>query len=110
MDEKRFDQHTRRKLAVQAECSCPECGRLCGADGETSLITRLGLVEGGILEQLEQQHTTTLHELIHKMEHQPCIVSMGLGSLIRSGLIYCEEIGEELIIQRGRKTPAASTP
>lgn len=53
----------------------------------TPLVTSLGLVEGEVLLYLEEHGPTSLQELIRELEWSARLVVMGVGALIRQGLI-----------------------
>jgi len=50
-------------------------------------MTSLGLVEGEVLTYLEEHGATMLRELIWKLEQSTAMVTMGVGALIREGLV-----------------------
>ncbi len=85
----------------------PECGRLCSHDNRTHLMTRLALIEGRILEELEEEKIMALRELMERLEWEPCSVTMGVGSLIRQGLIKTAEYGEDVFLEFS-KNPVAT--
>lgn len=74
------------------------CGRFCSQDQVTHLMTRLGIVEGEILQALETNGDLTLHRLMEILEWQPCEIAMAVGSLLRQGLIRSVEMGEEVFL------------
>ena len=57
-----------------------------GARGP-SLMTSLGLMEGEVLTYLEEHGATMLRELIRKLGRSTAMVMMGVGALIREGLV-----------------------
>lgn len=75
------------------------CGRLCSKDKVTYLVTRLELVEGEILERIENSKEVTVHTLMEAVEWEPCAVAMAIGSLIRQGVILGVEDGENVILR-----------
>lgn len=77
----------------------PECGKLCGHDNLTHLMTRLAIIEGTILERIEQKHIVALRELLENLEWEPCAVTMAVGSLLRQGLIRSLERGEDVFLR-----------
>jgi len=77
----------------------PECGRLCGADQTTHLMTRLGVVEGDVLDYVCKHPSISLKQLIRGLDWQPCIITMGVGSLIREGLVEVAEQGNDVLIK-----------
>lgn len=77
----------------------PECGRLCSHDNMTHLMTRLALIEGSILERLEKDKYLAIRELMEELGWEPCAVSMAVGSLVRQGLIHCDEYGEDVFLE-----------
>ncbi len=78
----------------------PECGRLCSQDGFAHLMTRLTFIEGEILEKLDEDTIVALRELMEKLEWEPCAVTMAVGSLVRQGLVKCDEYGKDVFIER----------
>ncbi|MBI2173708.1 MAG: hypothetical protein HYU33_00720 [Candidatus Omnitrophica bacterium] len=52
-----------------------------------SLMTPLGLVEGEVLTYLERHQSTTLRRLNRELEWPAYMVMMGVGALIRVGLV-----------------------
>ena len=83
----------------QLESNYPDCGRLCGADQTTHLITRLGVAEGDVLDYIEKHPSITLNQLIRSMDWQPCLISMVVGLLIRQGLVQATEYGNDMLIK-----------
>lgn len=81
-----------------------ECGRLCSQDKITHLMTRLALIEGSIIEKLEDEKAMTLRELMKDVEWEPCAVSMAIGSLIRQGMVRCREYDKHVLLEYGPKT------
>ena len=77
----------------------PNCGRLCSHDNITYLTTRLGLVEGEILERLENEKIIILRELMEQLGWESCAVSMAVGSLVRQGMIQCREYGRNVFLE-----------
>ena len=75
------------------------CGRLCSPDHLTHLVTRLGLIEGDILEQLERDKVINLRELMDLMKWEPCEIAMAAGSLIRQGMVRGAEHGHEVFLE-----------
>ena len=75
------------------------CGRLCSKDKVTYLVTRLALVEGEILERLENSNEVTVHQLMEAVAWEPCAVAMAIGSLMRQGMIRGVEDGENVILR-----------
>jgi len=52
-----------------------------------SVVTLVGLVEGDVLAYLEGHGSATLRELIRALEWSAPLVTMGVGALIRQGLV-----------------------
>lgn len=77
----------------------PLCGRSCSQEHLTYLVTRLGLVEGNIIESLENHGGLTLRGLMEILEWEPCAVAMATGSLIRQGIIRSVEVGGEVFLE-----------
>ena len=77
----------------------PECGRVCGADQTTHLITRLGVAEGDVLDYMETHPSMSLNQLIRSLNWQPCFISMVVGLLIREGLVQATEHGNDVLIK-----------
>ncbi len=75
------------------------CGRLCSHDNIMHLMMRLALVEGNILEQLENEKVIMLRELMENLEWEPCAIAMAVGSLVRQGVIQCNESGRDVFIE-----------
>ncbi len=75
------------------------CGKLCSKDKVTYLVTRLALVEGEILERVENSNEVTVHQLMEAIEWEPCAVAMAIGSLMRQGVIRGVEDGENVILR-----------
>ena len=73
-----------------------------------SMITLLGLVEGDILEYLETQGSTTLYRLVQALEWPSRLVMMGVGALIREGLVIGRQRELEVVLEINRARPAAS--
>ena len=90
--------------AVKRISCCKEdidfgCGRLCGHGNLAHVITRIGLIEGTILERLEQARIATLHELMETLESEPCAIAMAAGSLVRQGMIRSWERGQDVFLE-----------
>ena len=83
----------------QMESNYPECGRLCGADRTTHLITRLGIAEGDVLDYIVTQPSMSLSQLIKNLDWQPCLITMVVGLLIREGLVQATEYGNDVLIE-----------
>jgi DNA-binding MarR family transcriptional regulator len=62
-------------------------------------MTRLGLIEGDILNYLEDSPHESLHQLIHELKWEPCVISMAAGSLIRQGLIRTVRVGRDVMLE-----------
>lgn len=84
---------------VQKKEPASICGRLCGGDQVTYLITRLDLIQGELLEILESQEKVSLHGLMKAVEWSPCAVAMSVGSLMGKGLVLAVEEGEEVFLE-----------
>jgi len=84
----------------QMESHYPECGRLCGADQATHLITRLGIAEGDVLDYITKHPLISLNQLIRSLDWQPCLISMVIGLLIREGHVQATEYGNDVLIKR----------
>ena len=65
----------------------------------TSMMTMLGMVEGEILSDLEQYGTLTLRRLIRMVEWPTMMVVMGVGALIREGLVRAVRRELEVILE-----------
>ncbi len=76
-----------------------DCGRLCSHDNLTHLMTRLAMIEGTILERLEQRKVMALRKLMEELEWEPCAITMAVGSLVRQGMIRCGENGQEVFLE-----------
>ncbi len=53
----------------------------------SSLMTPLGIVSGEVLLFIEKNGTTTLRNLIHELPWPATLIVMGVGVLIRNGLV-----------------------
>ena len=65
----------------------------------TSLMTPLGLVQGDILIHLEEYGATTLRYLIQSLEWPSRMVMMGVGGLIRQGLVRAVQLELDVVIE-----------
>ncbi len=74
------------------------CGRSCHCDHGSSLLTRLSLIQGEVLEAIENRGKVSLHHLMEKQHCSPCAVSMAVGELLGQGLVRVSEEGEEVMI------------
>ena len=70
-----------------------------GEPPSPSLMTRVGLVEGEILTYLEGHGTTTLRRLIRDLEWTAPLVMMGVGALIREGLVRAVQHDLEVLVE-----------
>lgn len=77
----------------------PDCGRLCSHDNLTHLMTRIAIVEGTVLERLEDRKTMSLRKLMEELPWEPCAITMAVGSLARQGMIRCGEDGIEVFLE-----------
>ncbi len=75
------------------------CGKLCARDNVTYLVTRLALIEGSILDRLENRKAVCLSELMENLEWEPCAVAMAVGSLIRQGFVKSVEHGLDVFLE-----------
>ena len=64
-----------------------------------SLMTPLALVQGDILTQLEEYGATTLRHLIRSLEWPSRMVMMGVGGLIRQGLVRGVQLELDVVIE-----------
>ena len=67
--------------------------------GSTPLVTMLGVVEGDILNFLETHGTLTLRRLIRMVEWPTMMVVMGVGALIREGLVHAVRRELEVVLE-----------
>ena len=74
----------------------------------TSFVTGLGVVEGEILNDLEQYGTLTLRRLIRMVEWPTMMVVMGVGALIREGLVRAVRRELEVVLEPATPEQAAS--
>ena len=66
---------------------------------DTALLTQLGLVEGDVLTYLEEYGPTTLRGLIRGLDWPSRTVTMGVGALIREGLVQGRQRELEVLIE-----------
>ena len=65
-----------------------EWKRMAGARrGGATVMTTLALVEGEILDYLEQHGLARLRKVVRELEWPTAEVIMGVGALVREGLI-----------------------
>lgn len=76
-----------------------ECGHLCGSADNTSLMTRLGLIEGDVLIFLERSSPVSLPQLMDDLKWPPCSVAMAVGSLLRQRMIRAAEENDEVFVE-----------
>ena len=76
------------------------CGKLRGHDQLVTLVTKLGVLEGIILEKLEEREIITLQELMETLQYNPCVITMAVGSLIREGVLRSREHGQDIFLER----------
>ena len=67
--------------------------------GSTPMVTMLGVVEGDILNFLETHGTLTLRRLIRMVEWPTMMVVMGVGALIREGLVRAVRRETEVVLE-----------
>ena len=65
----------------------------------TSLMTRLGIIEGEALTYLEQHETTSLRQLIRDLEWPSSLVMMAVGALVRSKLVRATQLELEIVLE-----------
>lgn len=63
-----------------------------------SLMTPIGVVEGEVLSYLDRHESTTLRRLNQALEWPAYLVMMGVGALIRAGLVRGEQRDLEIIV------------
>jgi DNA-binding MarR family transcriptional regulator len=69
-----------------------------------AVVTLLGLVEGEVLTHLEEHGTTTLRGLIRALDWPAPMVTMGVGVLIRHGLVNGVQRDLEVVLEpRGER-------
>ena len=62
-------------------------------------IPRLSIVEGDLLDYVTAHPSISLNQLIRSLNWQPCIITMGVGLLIREGLVQVTEHGNDVLIK-----------
>lgn len=88
----------RKRLPINA---APVHGVPAIAEGGTrgsSLITPLGLVEGDVLTYLEEHGATGLRDLTRALGWSASMVRMGVGALIREGLVEGKQQGANVMV------------
>ncbi len=73
----------------------------------TSLMTRLGIIEGEALTYLEQHETTSLRQLIRDLEWPSSLVMMAVGALVRSKLVRATQLELEIVLEPVRSRTVA---
>ncbi len=69
---------------------------LRGGDEHIPIISLMGAIQGEILEFVEKNGTSTLRQILKKLQKPTHLVAMALGVLICSGLVRAEQ-GEKFI-------------
>jgi len=62
-------------------------------------MTPLGLITGEILHHLEAHGAKTVRRLIRVLEAPASLVTMGVGALIRAGLVRGSQDGAEVLVE-----------
>ena len=75
-----------------------EMFRAPSAAAGSSLMTPLALIEGEVLTYLERDGTTTLRRLIRELEWPARMVMMGVGALVREGLVRATKRELEVLL------------
>ena len=78
-----------------------------------SLITTLGVIEGEALTYLEQHGATPLRRLVRELEWPAPMVMMGVGALVREGLVRATPHDLEVVVEPNRSwvpLPLATEP
>ena len=70
-----------------------------GAGATRSVMTSVGLVEGDILTYLDEHGATSLRHLIRVLEWPSAMVLMGIGALIRTGMVRGLQRELEVLIE-----------
>lgn len=70
--------------------------------GERSLVTSLGIIEGEVLLYLDVHGATPVRRLIRELEWPSPLVTMGVGALIREGLVQASQHELEVIVEPRR--------
>ena len=73
-----------------------------GEEGERSLVTSLGIIEGEVLLYLDVHGATPVRRLIRELEWPSPLVTMGVGALIREGLVQASQRELEVIVEPRR--------
>lgn len=63
-----------------------------------SLMTPIALIEGEVLSYLEEHGTATAKKLVDELKWPATLVLMGIGALVRSGLIQAKKIGYQVLL------------
>lgn len=69
-----------------------------GARGP-SLMTPLGLIAGDVLVHLEAHGATTVRRLVQVLEVPKFLMTMGVGALIREGLVHGSQQGADILVE-----------
>jgi len=77
--------------------------RVPSTAASSSLMTPLALVEGDVLTYLERDGTTTLRRLIRELEWPARMVMMGVGALVREGLVRATKRELEVLLTLVRR-------
>ena len=84
---------------------------LLQTEGDRSLMTPLGIIEGDILTYLERHGTTSMRRLVRELEGPASLVVMAVGALIRGGLARAVQHDLEIIVEaRPEDAQAARAP
>lgn len=64
-----------------------------------SLMTPLGVISGEALAYIEQHRRITLRQLARALPWPSALVTMGVGALVRGGLIQAMQYGFEIFLE-----------
>jgi hypothetical protein len=75
-----------------------------GQDGRVlgpSLMTPLGVISGDVLAYMDGHKRTTLRRLIRELQWPAALVMMGVGALIREGLLRGVQRDLDVVLEPG---------
>lgn len=64
-----------------------------------SLMTPIALVEGEVLNYLEANGSSTLKRIIEELKWPAVMILMGIGALIRGGLVRAKKIQDSVLLE-----------
>ena len=70
----------------------------------SSIMTMLGITEGHVLTQLEEQGSSTIQEVLAGLNLPATLVLMAIGALVRQKLVLATKMNADILLERLHKS------